>query len=105
MRRAPVPAPPRGARAMRPVLTKHARERCTEMKVPAETVIDIVYNADLSYGPANGRVAKSSAHPEYAVVYNPEDGTRPPRIITVVFATDDDYDRAGTTFVPREDRA
>jgi len=101
----PVPCAPRGAH-LRPTLSKHARERCAEMGVSHDTAIDIVYNASLRYqGNDPGRrclVARSDAHPDYAVVYDPQDGDRAPRIVTVVFATTEDYDRDGTTYTPRE---
>lgn len=110
------PRPPHARLSARPPLEKrapigvprlcaHARERCAEMGVDESIAQQIVLHADVTWSSTRGgkdqTVAKSDAHPDYAVVYAiADDGV--PLIVTVVFATDQDYQRAGATFIPKE---
>lgn len=91
-----------------PRLCAHARQRCAEMGVDESVVQRIVQNPDVVWtsstegrGPDEQWVAKADEHPDYAVVFfRGDDGV--PVIITVVFATDQDYARDGATFIPKE---
>ena len=82
-----------------PQLTDHARERCAEMGIRTRVVKQIWRTRTLTYvmfdQPGKIRVT-SDKHPEYALIVD-EEGERPV-IITVLFASDQSYVRAGRTF-------
>jgi hypothetical protein len=82
-----------------PKLTKHARERCEQMRITTRTAKRVWQTRVLTRGMhgQSGRVIATSAeYPEYAVVVDPdgwqgEGGV--PVIITVLFNTGEEYIR------------
>ena len=88
-----------------PVLTTHARARCAEMGLSTRIAKAIVRDREVTYAgdrrhQNNAMIALCSAHPDYAVVFDPTGEVEV--IVTVLFRTENDYDRAGATFTVRE---
>lgn len=80
-----------------PRLSIHARARCVEMEVSTKRVKRIVINADVRYQQSTGvTIARWDEDPTLAVVYVPG---APPVVVTVVFATPEEYVRDGSSFV------
>lgn len=82
----------------------HATERYVEMGISPGTAEDIVRFANVTYNSGQRKnqfrpcfTAFSDRHPKYAVVFQREDDFV--RIVTVTFRTQDEYKRAGATFV------
>ena len=85
--------------------TRHALDRMVEMGVGRDVVEDILRRPSLTRPSARGdrdngvRMAVSDSHPQYAVVYHPNDLTHGPYVVvTVVFRTYDQYVREGDTY-------
>ena len=82
-----------------PRMSFHARLRCAEMGISTKVAKWIVRHADIDRpGRAPLRVAVCDEHPDYAVVYHPEDLI----VVTVVFRTTETYRRDGQTFEVEE---
>lgn len=88
-------------------LTKHALERMAEMGATAGDVEEILDNPSTtrpsrSYGGGRmsaGTLAVSDSHPDWAVIYKVEDELKV--VLTVVFRTDERYDRDGRGYTVR----
>jgi hypothetical protein len=85
------------------VMTKHARERCEEMKISTKVAKAIIRNAEVTYAAKcrdgnKAMIALWSGEPRYAVVFNPDQDTSPV-VLTVIFNSPDYYERAGDTFI------
>jgi len=88
-----------------PVLSHHARERCKEMGISTKVAKRIWQHRTMTrHVMARRLLVTSTLEPDYAiVVVEPQEwvgGDAPavPMVITVVFATDKDYIREGTTY-------
>lgn len=85
------------------VLTRHARERCEEMKIGTKVAKHIVAHAEVRYAVKckdgnKAMMALWTGQPKYAVVFDTrEDGT--PVVVTVIFNAPDYYERAGDTYI------
>lgn len=73
-------------------MSHHARVRCGEMGVSTKIAKRMVEDHDVAWTNADGlTVATSDRHPEVTVVF--ADGA-PPTVVTVVWRTQETYDRA-----------
>lgn len=81
-------------------MSDHARERCAEMGISTKVAKAIVRNPAVTRpgNPGTGAVVVTSdRHPEYAVVLDTETDV----VVTVLFRTHVEYDRCGSTFIPK----
>lgn len=87
-----------------PVMSHHARQRCVEMGISTKVAKRIVQTSYLTYAgrpgsPPGTKVHLSHEHSEYAAVTAPSDEGGEV-VLTVLFRTQEEYVRNGTTFIP-----
>lgn len=81
-------------------ITKHAHDRMQEMGITRNEVFDLLRNPDVTRPSKSGRTEANTAVADryrWAAVYRIEDDTF--ILITLIWRTYDQYDRAGLDFV------
>jgi hypothetical protein len=78
-------------------MTHHARERCQEMGVSTKAAKRVVQEPTTTWTSDGQTVATSDEYPEITVVFAVDADGRPV-VITVLYRTAEEYDRA--TFQP-----
>lgn len=80
---------------MRPIMSIHALERCKEMDIDVDRVRRVLSNPHLRYDSSNGYTVFSRAdEPTFRVVFNSRTNT----VVTVIWWTDDDYERGAGAY-------